>query len=261
MKNEKSFVPRHPFRYKMAGFFGSIIVWLIVHILFFSCRKSVFGNSLYEKLRKENNGKVLVAGWHRSMFYTLYFFRNCNSALMSSRSRDGELITAVVRRFGYFPPRGSTGKGKGGGEALLEFISHVNKGYAGGLAVDAPTGPPYISKHGIIKAASETGAPILGHMWYADPIVRFNSWDRTMLPKLFSRLVMVIDREPLYVPADVSRDQIEECRQELDRRMLRLTYQTDNWFKFCDEYSDPRDIPVPDPIPAPYHPPKKVKKE
>ncbi len=91
---------------------------------------------------------------------------------MASRSRDGDLITSVLRFFGYFAPRGSSGIGKGGQEALEVFIEHIKKGNVGGLAIDGPTGPPYVSKHGIAKAAARTGAPVLLHIWYAKSNIR-----------------------------------------------------------------------------------------
>ena len=181
-------------------------------------------------------------------------------AVMASRSRDGEFVTAVLQSFGYVVPRGSSGIGKGGQEALREFIEHINKGNIGGLAVDAPKGPPYISKHGIVKAAARTGAPILLHMWYAKSNVRVNSWDRTIIPRPFTELVMVIDPDPIHVPAGAGKEQLEAYRKIIDKRLLGLMYQTDQWFQLRDQYPDPRDIPIPEPVPVPHHPSRKKKK-
>lgn len=178
---------------------------------------------------------------------------------MTSRSRDGELLTSLLRFFGYVTPRGSSGIGKGGQEALEIFIEHVKRGNVGGLAIDGPKGPPYVSKHGIVKAAARTGAPILLHIWYAESNIRVNSWDRTIIPTPFSKLVMIIDREPIYVPASDSKEQLEKYRKIINARLLHLTYQVDQWFKLRDQYPDPRKIPVPQPAPTPYHPPNKRK--
>lgn len=258
-ENNKNNKKLHFLRHTLSAFFGSILAWLIIHLLFFSCRKYIFGYNNFKKHIRENANKVLSASWHRSMLYTLFFFRNLDAALMASRSRDGEFITAVLRRFGYFTPRGSSGKGKGGQQALERFIEHIRKGKIGGLSVDGPTGPPYVSKHGIITAASKTGASIFPHIWYAQSNIRINSWDRTIVPKPFSKLVMIIDREPLSIPVNIDQEQLEEYRQVLNKRLLQLTYQADCWFELRDKYPDPRDMPVPDPVPFPYHPPKKKK--
>lgn len=236
------------------AFLSSSLAWFAMHLIFFSCRKEVFGLDTFEKLLREQKGKLMGASWHRGIFFVIYYFRNRDAAVMSSRSGDGNFITAVLRRFGFFTPRGSSGKGKGGGVALKQFIGYINQNHLGGLAVDAPKGPPYVSKPGIIAAASRTGAPLLPLMWYATPNYRIRSWDRTIIPKPFSRLVLVFDREALYIPTDATQADIETCRDRLDQRLLRLTHQTDHWFECRDRYADPRDIPVPEPVPAPHHP-------
>jgi len=245
--------------YKLTSFLGSFIAWMTMHVLCFSCRKYIFGHRALIKCIRENEGKALSASWHRSMLFTVYYFRQLNAALMTSRSRDGDLLTAVLRFFGYYAPRGSSGMGKGGRKALEIFIEHINKGNVGGLAIDGPKGPPYVSKYGIAEAAARTGAPILLHIWYAKSNIRVNSWDRTIIPKPFSEIVMIIDQKPIYVPANDSKDHLEKHRKMINTRLLHLTYQADQWFDLRDQYPDPRDIPVPHPVPAPYHPPKKTK--
>ncbi len=249
----KLYKPEHPLKVRLLAAIGSFLVWSIMHLLFLSCRKQIFGKEILDEQQKANNGKALGAGWHRGLLFIVYHFRKTNGVIMSSRSKDGELITGILHRFNYITPRGSSGKDKGGQQALKEFIDLINTGRPGGVAVDAPQGPPYISKHGIVKAAAETGSLICPFGWYAEPNIRFKSWDRTLMPKPFSRLVAIYDREPISVPSDSNREELEEYRQELDRRLNILTYQSDNWFKLKNQYNDPRDIPVPDPVPVPNH--------
>lgn len=240
---------------KMVAVLGSLLVWALMHLLFLSCRKYIFGRSELDRLIRANGGRAVSASWHRSMLFTAYYFRNFNAALMASRSSDGELITALLKRFGYVVTRGSSGVGKGGQDALKEFIDHVSGGNVGGLAVDGPKGPPYVTKGGICVAAARTGAPILPHIWTAESNVRVNSWDRTIIPKPFSRLVMIIDREPIYFTLKDVDEDLERCRRKVTSRLLHLTYQADHWFELRDTYSDPRDIPVPQPAPVPDHSP------
>ncbi|MFC1854024.1 lysophospholipid acyltransferase family protein [candidate division CSSED10-310 bacterium] len=236
---------------KVMAYLGSFLVWLMMQLLFLTCRKRVFGQEVWHKLSRQHHGKILGAGWHRGIIYICFHFRNINGTIMSSRSRDGEWMTQVLHRFGYFTPRGSSGQNKGGHQALDEFVNHVIEGWPGGIAVDAPKGPAYVSKHGVIVAAARTGAPICPFGWYAESNKRINSWDRTIVPKPFSKLVAVFSREPIYVPPDATREQLEEYRQLLDLHLLRLMYQTDHWFELQDKYPDPRDIPVPDTVPGP----------
>ena len=238
----------------LVTFATSFLVWLCMHLLFFTCRKQVFGADVFDKLSEQENNKILSPTWHRSIFYSIYYFRNRKATIMSSRSGDGNFVTQILRRFGFFAPRGSSGKGKGGSTALKQFVAYIKQGNLGGLAVDAPKGPPYISKFGIVVAAARTGAPLLPHIWYAQPNYRIKSWDRSIIPKLFSELVMVFDCEAMRIPADASDAEVEAYREELDQRLRRLTYQVDHWFELRSQYDDPRDIPLPDPIPMPHHP-------
>jgi lysophospholipid acyltransferase (LPLAT)-like uncharacterized protein len=254
-KKEKLYVPKQRLKIRLIAVLGSYLVWFIIHLLFLTCKKQVFGQDVWNGQMRKNGGRVLGAGWHRGIIYIIYHFRNIGGAIMTSRSADGELGAQLIKRFGYTSPRGSNTTG--GKEALDEFVSLVNSGKPGGLAVDSPKGPPYISKHGIIAAAARTGAAICPFGWYAEPNIRIGSWDRTIIPKPFCRLVAVFDREPILVPPDAGYERREELRQELDNRINRLAYQTDHWFDLCSQYADPRDIPVPEPVPLPYHPPKK----
>jgi len=236
------------------AFFSSILVWCIMQALFLTCRKHAFGLNTVEALLKANKGKVLSASWHRSLLYTVYYFRNRKAAIMSSRSGDGQLVTEILKRFGFNTPRGSSGKDKGGSVALKQFVDYIKQGHIGGLAVDGPKGPPYVSKFGIVVATVRTGVPLLPHIWYAKSNYRINSWDHSIIPKPFTELVMIFDREAMHIPADAGKEEIEAYRDELDKRLLRLTYQADHWFELRNQYADPRDIPVPEPVPLPYHP-------
>jgi lysophospholipid acyltransferase (LPLAT)-like uncharacterized protein len=246
----KKFI-RHPVTVKTVAFVGSLITWAIMHLLFFTCRQHIFGPENLDALLAENNRKILSPNWHRSIFFSVYIHRNQKGAILSSRSRDGEMISAVLHRFGYYTARGSSGRKKGGHLGLKAFVDYVNKGNPGGITVDAPLGPPHISKRGIILAAAKTGAPLLPQIWYARPNFRFRSWDGTMLPKPFSEIVMIIDDQPIHVPTGATKATIEQYRKVLEERMLHLTYQVDHWFDMRDTYPDPRDIPVPSPVPTP----------
>jgi hypothetical protein len=52
------------------------------------------------------------------------------------------------------------------------------------------------------------------------------------------------------IPADASRDDCDAYRQELESILNRMMYQTDSFFK-SPEYTDPRQVVIPDPLPNP----------
>jgi lysophospholipid acyltransferase (LPLAT)-like uncharacterized protein len=131
------------------------------------------------------------------------------------------------------------------------MVAMINKGYRGGLVVDAPKGPAHVSKLGIIYLARLSGIPLLPIMWSADRYWRLGSWDRTIIPKPFSRIVFLFYDYLIQVPSDADREECEKHRQELDRVLNKLMYQTDHYFA-TPGITDPRQIEVPDPVPVPF---------
>jgi lysophospholipid acyltransferase (LPLAT)-like uncharacterized protein len=64
----------------------------------------------------------------------------------------------------------------------------------GGHIVDGPLGPPRVVKPGLISLAQRTGAAICpAYVSYENPWT-FNSWDRFMVPKPFSRALLRFDK-------------------------------------------------------------------
>ena len=58
-------------------------------------------------------------------------------------------------------------------------------------------------------------------VWAADRYLRFNSWDRTLVPLPFATVVLHCG-EALYVPGQLSAEQTETYRLELEQRLNTL---------------------------------------
>jgi len=213
-----------------------------IRLYFKIMRIEIFGRELEEKLLAERPD-VLYAGWHRGFLYYAHHYRDRGGAGIISQSRDGELISLVCKNLGIKGFRGSSSKG--GSEALHDLIDYIKSGHIGGFTPDGPVGPPYVSKPGIIQLAARTGGPLLAFCWDAHPSYEFNSWDRTILPLPFSRIVVLYDREPFYVQDGLSNEEYENLRLEFDRRMNHLAYQARFYVKNKLRGIDPRDLEVP----------------
>ncbi len=219
-------------------------------LLLSTCRVRIFGKEIEDRYFKENPGKsLLYASWHRGVFFNVFYYRNARFVGMASTSDDGEIAAQGATRFGWKVVRGSSTRR--GGQALKEMISWIKKGYHGGLVVDAPKGPPHISKLGVIVLAKMSGRPLLTGIWSADRYWRLGSWDRTIIPKPFSRIVGLYADSLIRVPPDASRDECEKYRQQLDEALNKLMYRTDLFFT-TRGITDPRQIEVPDPVPVPF---------
>jgi hypothetical protein len=164
-------------------------------------------------------GMVIFACWHQRFFSGFFVPRifGMNPCIMISQSRDGDVVSHVVARIGWVPVRGSTSRG--GKKALQEMITGVEKYRMGGHIVDGPQGPPHIIKPGLIALASQTGAAISpGYISYDNPWI-FNSWDRFMIPKPFSR-VLLRAGEFIFVPRELDEKAFEEVRLGIEKKMI-----------------------------------------
>lgn len=241
--------------YFLFGWSARILVtpWLA------TCRPLPFGAEIETDYLSSHPGRpLLYATWHRGLVGSLYYYRGRRLAVMASASGDGELAAQAARRFGWVPVRGSSTRR--GGIAVREMHTLVARGHSAGIVVDAPTGPPYISKPGIVFLSKLTGCPIVPVMWSAEHCWRLGSWDRTILPKPFSRIVGLFGDRLIQVPADADREACEHHRRELDLALNRLMYRVDRFFT-TPGITDPRQIVVPDPVPVPEHPRRRSRRK
>jgi lysophospholipid acyltransferase (LPLAT)-like uncharacterized protein len=177
-------------------------------------------------------GKAILASWHQRFyggFYIPRMFPLLKPFIMISRSRDGDFVADVVEKIGWKPVRGSSSRG--GKEALRRMIDAVNEHRIGGHIVDGPQGPPRVVKPGLIALAQKTGAGIItAYVVYDRPWI-FNSWDRFMVPRPFSRMLLRFSLSPIHVPQEMDEDQFEECRKVIENKMIRDYEELDRTFE------------------------------
>jgi lysophospholipid acyltransferase (LPLAT)-like uncharacterized protein len=177
-------------------------------------------------------GAQLGAFWHRDILVTAYLYRDRGFSVPISRSRDGEIIAVGLARLGYsISPRGSSSRG--GAAALRSLVQLVRSRVTVSLQLDGPRGPARRAKLGMIALARSTGIAITPVAISARPAFRFASWDGTLLPLPFARVVCHYGR-PIAVPADTNPDEEEERRLQLERELNRLTDELDARLGFAD---------------------------
>jgi lysophospholipid acyltransferase (LPLAT)-like uncharacterized protein len=66
-------------------------------------------------------------------------------------------------------------------------------------------------------------------MAFRDPW-RARSWDRFAVPRPF-RAACAVAPEPVVVPSDADRDELESYRLEVERRMNTATDEAEDWVK------------------------------
>lgn len=136
-------------------------------------------------------GKILLCAWHQQFFPAIRHFKkyaHLRPGLMISRSLDGEVITGVANRTGWYTIRGSSSRG--GRKALGDMIMKLKETGLAAHIVDGPTGPAGVVKAGVVRLANAAGAAIVPFYTSADRAWYFGSWDRFMLPKPFARVTI-----------------------------------------------------------------------
>ncbi|MBB85088.1 MAG: hypothetical protein CL931_14870 [Deltaproteobacteria bacterium] len=168
----------------------------------------------------------LAALFHESMVLCAWLYRDRRYSVAVSRSRDGDLIRSALLALGYAEPaRGSSSRG--GSAALRQMVRLLGKGTTAAVLIDGPRGPARVAKTGIIAIARHAQIPIQPIAFSARPGHRLSSWDQSLLPLPFSRVVVVYG-EPLTVGPDASNDRDEQAlARQLERRMVELHHEAD----------------------------------
>ena len=195
-----------------------------VRFLSATCRVRLM-NPENERAAQSQNKGLIYASWHQRFFPGITFFSSRKPiAIIISRSLDGEMIARVVRILGWHPVRGSSSRG--GTEALSQ-IKHLGTcGFRVGHIVDGPQGPFGVIKPGLIRIAQFTGMPIVPTITSAQHRWVFNSWDRFMVPKPFSRVIIRFG-DPIHVPGDLTAQEFETLRLTVEHGLADLYADTD----------------------------------
>jgi lysophospholipid acyltransferase (LPLAT)-like uncharacterized protein len=155
----------------------------------------------------------VMAFWHGRILGATYFFRHRGIVVMTSEHFDGEWMARLIRRFGYGAARGSTTRG--GRRALSELVRAMRRGRPAGFAVDGPRGPAGRAQRGAVWLAQVTGNPVVPFHLEAARCWTVPSWDRTQIPKPFSRVALVVGA-PIEVPRRADEALLEAKRSELE---------------------------------------------
>ena len=154
----------------------------------------------------------LVAFWHRKYVALCTLLPNRQACVFTSRSRRGNVISELCRRFGFvdvqIPDRA--------GERALDLMRQSLPPFCeAGIAVDGPLGPYHVVKRGAVQLASQLGwlivpASVASRSHY----MLARRWDRLEIPKPFTRVSLILG-EPFTVPPNLSAGELHRWTQRL----------------------------------------------
>ena len=161
--------------------------------------------------------------WHnRLLIFPLilrHFFPQRHGAALISASRDGDLLTDAVQRFGYDVVRGSSSRL--GANAILQLAQVLASGRDVVITPDGPRGPAYELGPGIIFLAQKTGAPVVSVNLEYSSCWRIKSWDRFIVPRPFAKVRMIIGTLH-HVKSTSTPEEFEAERLRLQQAMMEL---------------------------------------
>jgi lysophospholipid acyltransferase (LPLAT)-like uncharacterized protein len=180
----------------------------------------------------EDRGGVVQAGieqpfifavWHNRLLLLPSVFRRFlserSAAALISASGDGDLLAALVERFGYGTVRGSTSRK--GASALLSLAEVFAAGTHIVITPDGPRGPVYQLGQGVIFLAQKCDAAVVPANMEYSSCWRLKSWDRFILPRPFSQVRVIFD-VPLRVGVTTSPEDFEHERLQLENSLMTL---------------------------------------
>ncbi len=163
---------------------------------------------------------VIITFWHnRIIAITLTHHRFYPHAtrkgvsVLTSPSRDGELLAAAMARFRMGAIRGSSSRR--GSRALRECTRHLASGADLAVTPDGPKGPRYTLGPGLILLAQATGARILPVHAKFSRCIALKSWDGFRIPLPFSRIDVTIGPYQT-IPQTPTEADFESQRQRIE---------------------------------------------
>jgi len=155
----------------------------------------------------------IVSFWHGRILPLSLYFRNRGIVVITSENFDGEWIARIITRLGFGTARGSSSRNARA--ATLQMVRDVKAGKPTAFTLDGPRGPARVAKPGAVWLAGATGAPLLPVHAECERSWELRSWDRTQIPKPFSRVHMAVG-DPISIAGGLSDEAQEKACRDLE---------------------------------------------
>ena len=201
------------------------VIKLFLTTVWWTCRiEKIIGNENVEKITRE--GKPFIpCYWHQMHIFGLWYMRKLQKrglkiGFLVSPSVDGEISAKLVESWGIVAVRGSSNRT--GAKALKDMYNIIIKDKVSPVTTsDGPTGPIHEFKQGAVMLAQLTQSPMLPVAYAADRYWELKSWDKFIIPKPFSRIVIAVG-EPHYIDKKSNAEKMEEERKAMEADMINL---------------------------------------
>lgn len=184
--------------------------------------------------------------WHEDCLALLFEMsrglRQSPHLFMVSPGRTGNLGAYLLSLFDVETIAGS-GSAKG-----INAVNRLGRRYRRKpssiyILADGSRGPHQEMRWGALYLARDTGLPIIAGRAWSDSLFRLKrTWMGLALPLPWGRTV-VLTSEPLYVPPDIEKEELEVHRADLQRRLDELAQASLDYFEKGKSAADPFGAP------------------
>ena len=198
-------------------FLGDHFLYSAVNALCNSLNIIKQNEKVIEELNRNNQNYVL-AFWHGTMLLPWYLHRSQNFAALTSKSKDGDLLAKILKKWNYEVIRGSSSTG--GDIALGMMVDYARSKYSIAITPDGPRGPKQSFKAGAAITAKKTGIPlVLAGVGFKRKKILGN-WDKFEIPYFFTTAKIAYS-DPIEITTNLSYDEtsalISQCEEKLNK--------------------------------------------
>jgi lysophospholipid acyltransferase (LPLAT)-like uncharacterized protein len=157
--------------------------------------------------------------WHSCLIPATYICRNLGVRVMSSYSYDGEYMGRIIHKFGFVAVKGSSSRNAV--RALLGLRRALEDGWTVAFTLDGPRGPRHKVKPGPVALGRSSGVPLTMFHAAVDKAWVLHTWDRLMIPKPFSRVLLRFGKL-IPIPRNATDEDVENYQAELQGSLDRV---------------------------------------
>ena len=202
---------------------GALIA-VYIFILRCTCRVKV-ENAHYPNKFWEKGKPILISLWHgRLLMMSLLPPKDKTMFVLISGHSDGRIIKNALSFFGLKSIRGSSSKG--GALAARKMVDQAKAGNTLLITPDGPHGPRMHADKGVIGVARMSELPILPVTISAKNGKIVSSWDRFLLPRPFTTLLIRWGK-PITVQRKADEATRLDIKTTLEKHMNQLQKEAD----------------------------------
>lgn len=179
------------------------------------------------------NQNFVIALWHQNLFTSLcsYSNRKTSFVIIVSASKDGDVISYPIEKFGHLTARGSSSKK--GIQALKSALKLMSHGHPAAVTIDGPRGPYHSVKSGVFQLSKLSQAPILPYVCRPESFWEFSkSWDKFRLPKPFTKIICSYG-QPFYCQKDTDSGRYLAATERLTKELEACEHRALAYMRHC----------------------------